>query len=103
MSEGFHSSSHVRRSGKFEPAGLLVRRAIASCFSAFLCFRSSARSRFRLRFGLIEVNSRTDKIFESALINLVTLEKINRTSRVAFEARVEKLIRIRESGPVSKG
>jgi transposase len=76
---------------------------MASCRFAFACFRSRTRRRFLLRFGLIEVNGRTDEIFESALINLVTLEKIDRTSRIAFEAGVEKLVRIRESCPVSKG
>src|SRR6202035_1719457 len=37
------------------------------------------------------------------LINLVTLEKIDRSPRVAFEARVEELVRIREARPVGKG
>src|SRR6202035_4231473 len=37
------------------------------------------------------------------LINLVTLEKIDRSSRVAFEARIEELVRIREARPVGKG
>src|SRR5229473_1620026 len=37
------------------------------------------------------------------LINLITLQKIDRSSRVAFEARVEQLVRIREARPVGKG
>src|SRR6267143_3998501 len=37
------------------------------------------------------------------LINLITLEKIDRSSRVAFEARVEELVRIWEVRPVGKG
>src|SRR5208282_1154241 len=37
------------------------------------------------------------------LINLITREKIDRSSRVAFEARVEELVRIRETRAVGKG
>jgi len=36
-------------------------------------------------------------------MNLVALEKIDRSPRVAFEARVEELVRIREARPVGKG
>src|SRR3989441_6587984 len=37
------------------------------------------------------------------LINLVALEKIDRSPRVAFEARVEEFVRIWEARPVGKG
>src|SRR6202163_4483040 len=37
------------------------------------------------------------------LINLIALEKIDRSPRVASEARVEELIRIWEARPVGKG
>src|SRR6266481_2809082 len=37
------------------------------------------------------------------LINLIALEKIDRSPRVASEARVEKLVRIWEVRPVGKG
>src|SRR5258708_19580019 len=37
------------------------------------------------------------------LINLIALEKIDRSPRVASEARVEELVRIREVRPVGKG
>src|SRR5258705_1758199 len=36
------------------------------------------------------------------LINLIALEKIDRSPRVASEARVEELVRIREVRPVGK-
>src|ERR1700676_4848483 len=36
-------------------------------------------------------------------MNLITLEKIDRSPLVAFEARVEELVRIREVRPVGKG
>src|SRR6267378_1806760 len=36
------------------------------------------------------------------LINLIALEKIDRSPRVASEARVEELVRIREGRPVGK-
>src|SRR5258707_15233814 len=37
------------------------------------------------------------------LINLIALEQIDRSPRVAFEARVEELVRIREARAVGKG
>src|SRR5258708_3985770 len=37
------------------------------------------------------------------LINLIALEQIDRSPRVASEARVEQLVRIREARPVGKG
>src|SRR6202011_2374366 len=75
----------------------------ASCLFTFVYFRSSTRRRFLLQFDLIVINCGTDEIFESTLINLITLEKIDRSSRVAFEARVEELVRIWEARPVGKG
>jgi hypothetical protein len=62
---------------------------MASYRFAFVCFRSRTCRRFLLRFGLIVINGGTDEIFEGALINLVTLEKVDRTSRITFEARVK--------------
>src|SRR5216683_6941634 len=66
-------------------------------------FRSSTRRRFPLQFDLIVINGGTDEIFQSTLINLIALEKIDRSPRVAFEARVEELVRIWEARPVGKG
>src|SRR5438132_9424738 len=60
------------------------------------------RRPFPLQFDLIVVNSSTDEIFKSALIDLIALEKIDRSSGVAFEARVEEFVRIRETRPVGK-
>src|ERR1700722_15622723 len=36
-------------------------------------------------------------------MNLIALEKIDRSPHVALEARVEELVRIREARPVGKG
>src|SRR5712664_1701848 len=66
-------------------------------------FRSSTRRRFPLQFHLIVINGGTDEIFKSTLINLIALEKIDRSPRVASEARVEELVRIWEARPVGKG
>src|SRR5216684_479407 len=66
-------------------------------------FRSSTRRRFPLQFDLIVIDGGTDEIFKSTLINLIALEKIDRSPRVAFEARVEELVRIWEARPVGKG
>src|SRR5712692_5237127 len=66
-------------------------------------FRSSTRRRFPLQFDLIVINGGTDEIFWSTLINLIALEKIDRSPRVALEARVEELVRICEARPVGKG
>src|SRR5216683_3471185 len=66
-------------------------------------FRSSTRRRFPLQFDLIVINGGTDEIFQSTLINLIALEKIDRSPRIAFEARVEELVRIWEARPVGKG
>jgi hypothetical protein len=57
-------------------------------------FRSSARGRFPLQFDLIVINGGTDEVFQSRFINLVALEKIDCSPRVAFEARVEELVGI---------
>src|ERR1700738_148498 len=66
-------------------------------------FRSSTRRRFPLQFDLIVINGGTDEIFQSTLINLIVLEQIDRSPRVASEARVEELVRICEARPVGKG
>src|SRR5882762_7397764 len=66
-------------------------------------FRSSTRRRFPLQFDLIVIYGGTDEIFQSAPINLIALEKIDRSPLVACEARVEELVRIREARPVGKG
>src|SRR6516225_7948911 len=68
-----------------------------------MCFRSSSRRCFLLQFALIVTNSSTHEIFQSTLINRIALEKIDRSPLVAFEARVEKLVRIWEARPVGKG
>ena len=68
----------------------------------FLDFRSSTGRRFLLQFGLIVSNGIADKIFQTALINLVALEKIDRSPLVASEARVEELLRIWEPRPLGK-
>src|SRR5258707_7158584 len=66
-------------------------------------FRSSTRRRFPLQFHLIVINGGTDEIFKSTLINLIALEKIDRSPHVASEARGEELVRIWEARPVGKG
>src|SRR6266436_5254349 len=66
-------------------------------------FRSSTRRRFPLQFDLIVIYGGTDEIFQSAPINLIALEKIDRSPLVACEARVEELVRIREARPIGKG
>src|SRR6202047_1074797 len=66
-------------------------------------FRSSTRRRFPLQFDLIVINSGTDEIFYSRLIMLIALKTIDRSPRVASEARVEELVRIWEARPVGKG
>src|SRR3977135_3337883 len=66
-------------------------------------FRSSTRRRFPLQFDLIVINGGMDENFLSTLINLVALENIDRSPRVASEARVEELVRIWEPRPVGKG
>src|ERR1700675_3066056 len=75
----------------------------SSSLFTFICFRSSTRRRFPLQFDLIVINRGTDEIFKSTLINLIALEKIDRSPRVASEARVEDLVRIWEARPVGKG
>src|SRR6266403_1056077 len=65
--------------------------------------RSRTRRRFPLQFHLIVINGGTDKIFQSTLINLIALEKIDRSPHVASEARGEELVRIWEARPVGKG
>src|SRR5437773_1104893 len=66
-------------------------------------FRSSTRRRFPLQFALIVINGGTDEIFKSMLINLVALEKIDRSPHLAVEARVEELVRIGEARTMGKG
>src|SRR5260370_26504250 len=66
-------------------------------------FCSSTRRRFPFQFDLIVINGGTDEIFQSTLIDLIALEKIDRSPRVAFESRVEELVRIWEARPVGKG
>src|SRR5215469_838742 len=64
-------------------------------------FRSGAR--FSLQFVLIVSNGGADEIFQSTPINLVALEKIDRSPLVAFKARVEELVGIGKTGAVGKG
>src|SRR5262245_30644750 len=66
-------------------------------------FRSSMRRHSPLQFGLIVINGGADEILQSTLANLVALGKIDRSPHLAFEARIEELVRIRESGPVREG
>ena len=69
-------------------------RRRANVFLLFVHFCSSIRRHFLLPSCLIVINSGTDQIFESTHVNLITLEEIDRSSRVAFEARVEELVRL---------
>src|ERR1700722_3839369 len=66
-------------------------------------FPSITRSRFPLQFDLIVINGGTDEIFQSTLIDLIALEKIDRSPHLAFEARIEELVRIREARPEGQG
>src|SRR5262245_24208962 len=95
----------IRWAGRSRRRRLSRRRAkaMASCLFCFAYFRSSTGRRFLLDFALIEINSGTNQIFQRTLIDLITLEKIDRSSRVALEARVEELVRIREARPIGKG
>src|SRR5690348_16703808 len=65
--------------------------------------RASTRRRFAFQFDLIVLDGRADEIFQSTLINLIALEKIDRAPRVSLEARVEELVRIRKECSVGKG
>src|SRR5207253_6934032 len=85
------------------PQRELVRKSCSSSLFTFMYFRSSTRRRFPLQFNLIVINGGTDEIFQSTLINLIALENIDRSPRVASEARVEELVRIWEVCPVGKG
>src|SRR5258708_29230549 len=68
-----------------------------------MAFRAINSRRLPLELDLIVVNGGEDEIFQSTLINFVALEKIDRSPRVASEARVEELVRIWEASPVGKG
>lgn len=65
-------------------------------------FRSSTGRHFPLQFDLVVINGGADEIFQSTLMNLIALEEIDCSPRVATQARVEQLVRIREVGPVGK-
>ena len=60
--------------------------------SSSICFRSRTRGRFFLRFDLIELNCGPDEILQSTSIDLIVLEKIDRSPLVASEARVEERV-----------
>src|SRR4029077_10783931 len=77
--------------------------AVVSRLFTFMYFRSSTRRRFPLQFDLIVINGGADEIFQSTLINLIALEQIDRSPRVASESCVEQLVRIWEARPVGKG
>jgi hypothetical protein len=77
---------------------ILLQFAVSSFF-ALMYFRW----RFPLQFVLIVSNGVTDESFESALIDLIALENIDRSPLVASEARVEKLVGVWEVRPVGKG
>src|ERR1700704_4891084 len=70
-----------------------------------LCFGSRSRRRlFLLRFpALIVLDSGTDEFFQGRPVHLVALEKIDRPSLVAFEARIEQLVGIRDVRALVKG
>src|SRR6516225_11182466 len=70
---------------------------------AFGYFRASTRSRFLPRLVLIVVNGGADEIFQGPLVDLVALEKIDRSSGVAQEARIEEPVGIRQARPVGEG
>src|SRR5437016_3141596 len=84
------------------------KKAIASCLPAFAYFCPCRRrrllfcGRFLLQLALIVFDRGTDEIFQSALIDLVTLDKIDRAPLVAFKTRVEELVRIRKPRPIVK-
>src|SRR5208283_277751 len=68
-----------------------------------LYFRSTTRRRFPLQFAPIVIHRGTHQIFQRALINLIALEQIDRSPRVASQARVKKLVRIWQVRPMRKG
>lgn len=47
-----------------------------------------ARTCLLPRSGLVVIDGSADEIFQGALVDLVALEKIDRSSRIAFKARV---------------
>jgi hypothetical protein len=59
-------------------------------------FRSSTRRCLALQFELIVINGNTDEIFQSTLVNLIALEKIDRSPRVASGPQKEELVLIWE-------
>src|SRR5580658_8199518 len=80
-----------------------MREKAAVLSSLFIFMYSRTRRRFPLQFDLIVINGAKDEIFKTTLIDLIALEKIDRSPGVASEARVEELVRIREARPVGKG
>ncbi len=61
------------------------------------------RGRFLLQFGLIVVNRGPNQIFQRRRMDLVALEKIDRSPRIASKAGVEELVGIRKMRAVHKG
>jgi hypothetical protein len=59
--------------------------AVVPSLFTFMYLRTSNRRRFPLQFDLIVINGGTDEISQSTLINLIALEKIARSPRVASD------------------
>src|SRR5260370_4889122 len=91
-------SPRPERSGRLGSA----RKALASSLLAFGSLRARGRGccllhgRLLLQFALIVIDGGTDEIFQGTRINLVTLEKLDRSPRAACEPRAEELVWLRE-------
>src|SRR4029450_12732941 len=59
--------------------------------------------RLGLRLALIERDGGAHQSLQRALIDLVALEEVDRPSLVAFEARIEELVGIRQARAVVEG
>jgi len=56
-----------------------------------------------LQFALVVFDSSKDELFQGALVNRIALEEIDRSSCVAFQARVKELVGIGKTRPMGKG
>src|SRR5262249_55204873 len=56
-----------------------------------------------LHLALVVVDGCPDEVLEGRCPDLVALEKIDRPPRIAFQTRVEELVRISQPRPVHEG
>jgi len=87
---------HARRSGGLDSR----EKAIASCLFT-LCTFARVAGAFFFQFDLIVINSAWTRFFRARSLTIPSKKSI-RASRVAFEARVEELVRILGGSPRGK-